>query len=131
MIAVFKKFQSQLITSQKNIWYKTIWRTLHFFAIFDIQPKLLRSRSVVMFCSFFFFFFFFFWFLFFPSFINNRENTEKYFFNQRDMQRTKNWPTLEKKPWNFVILGLLPTSLHLEFVEENFVLAKVQATNSY
>jgi hypothetical protein len=34
-------------------WDKTICRSLHFYAIFDIQTILLRSHSVVMFCLYF------------------------------------------------------------------------------
>jgi hypothetical protein len=84
------------------IWDKTIWRTLHFSAIFDIQTKLLmRSLSVVMFCL--------------------------YVYMQR-LQRTKNLTqrTLQKQPWKFVMLGLMQSSLHLKFVEKTLYWRKLK-----
>jgi hypothetical protein len=42
------------------------------------------------------------------------------------MQKTeKTGARHKKKPRNFVTLGLMQSSLHLEFVEKNFVLTKV------
>jgi hypothetical protein len=117
--------QFPLRNMQEYIWDKTIWRTLDFFAIFDIQTKLMRSLSVVMFCLYFF------------DFCSCRvlskteENTEKNSLMKVICKGQKIWHTLQIKPCIIVMLGLLQLSRNLEFVAKNFILWKVQATFSY
>jgi hypothetical protein len=48
------------------------------------------------------------------------------------MERTiKSGARYKEKSWNFVMLTLMQSSLHLEFVEKNFVLTKFQVTSKY
>jgi hypothetical protein len=112
-------------SSKKNIWDKTIWRTLHFFRNFwhSNQTSVVSECSNVLFI--------FFDFCSCRVLSKTEENTEKYFLIKKICKEQKIWRTLQKKPWNLVMLGLMQSSLQLEFVEKNFVLTKVQATYSY
>jgi hypothetical protein len=94
-----------------SIWDKTIWRTLNFFAIFDIQTSEVSKYSNVL--KFFLIFF----------------HAE---FHQKRYRKNKNLAHVTKKAMKCRhAIELMPSSLHLKFVEQNFVLTKVQATYSY